>query len=129
MPSYLDLVGKEFEWGGRGPLKYDCYGLAMEIYRRNNLELPEVVSPVTCKAIHESIMNNMIGVVDKIDKKEPLCFVGFTFKPPYMSHMGIVLEDLRKFIHISKDTRVCIERLNNIIWKNKITGFYKWKKN
>ena len=128
MPSYIDLVGKEFEWGGRGPLKYDCYGLAMEIYNRNDLELPEVVSPITCKTIHEGIMNNMIGVVEKIDKKESLCFVGFSFKPPYMSHIGIVLEDCKKFIHVSDKTRVCIERLDNLLWKNKITGFYRWKK-
>jgi murein DD-endopeptidase len=129
LPSYIDLVGKEFEWGGRGPNKYDCYGLAKEIYNRNDLELPEVVSPKTCKTIHEGIMDNIKGVVEQIDGPEPLCFVGFMFHPPYMSHIGIVLEDLIRFMHISDKTRVCVERLDNLLWKNKITGFYRWKKN
>lgn len=37
-----DLVGLPYMDGGRGPDCYDCYGLAMEVYRRDGKTLPDL---------------------------------------------------------------------------------------
>lgn len=44
--SYVDLIGCAFEYDGRGPEFYDCYGLLMEMHRRfYNRELPDYKAP------------------------------------------------------------------------------------
>lgn len=43
MTCITDLIGVKFEYGGRGPDSYDCYGLVMECFRRfHGVELPEM---------------------------------------------------------------------------------------
>lgn len=34
------LVGSPFEWGGRGPVAYDCWGLVAEVLRLAGLPVP-----------------------------------------------------------------------------------------
>lgn len=120
-----DLIGKPFKYGGRGPSEYDCYGLAIEIYSRKGHELPDINSPTEFETIHSAgqELKSLISV--EIEKPEPFCIVGFKIRPPYISHMGIVLDDTFHFIHILRNTNVCVERLNSIIWKDKIGGFYR----
>lgn len=57
---------------------------------------------------------------------EPFCLVTFMTKPPYTTHIGVVLENCRDFIHnLDMSTKVCIERLDSMLWERRITGFYK----
>ncbi len=93
-----DLLGKSFQYGGRGPLEYDCYGLVMEIYKRRGVSLPDFGSSPSASWIH---------------------------RPPFTTHIGVVLEDGYRFIHIMTKTEVTIERLDSLLWKRRITGFFK----
>jgi len=34
-----DLIGLPFQYGGRGPAAYDCFGLTQEVLRRYGIEL------------------------------------------------------------------------------------------
>ena len=36
-----DLIGRRYELGARGPERYDCWGLLVEIFRRAGVTLPE----------------------------------------------------------------------------------------
>ena len=36
-----DLIGCPYELGARGPERYDCWGLVIEIYRRAGVMLPQ----------------------------------------------------------------------------------------
>lgn len=36
---YVDLVGKPFVSGDRGPNSFDCYGVLLEIYKRQGVNL------------------------------------------------------------------------------------------
>ncbi|MDX5412901.1 MAG: C40 family peptidase [Rhodobacterales bacterium] len=42
MTCFNDLIGVEFEYGGRGPESFDCWGLVQECHRRwHGIELPD----------------------------------------------------------------------------------------
>jgi NlpC/P60 family/Putative peptidoglycan binding domain len=38
----LDQLGKRYQWGGAGPLAYDCSGLTMMAYRSAGVRIPRV---------------------------------------------------------------------------------------
>jgi len=123
--NYIDLLGKKFEHNGRGPDKYDCYGLVKEIYQKLGVELPEYFVPDEPASISKAVDEGK-KLFLQIDKPEKYCLVLFTTRPPFVSHIGVMLDDVR-FIHISPGSQVSVERVDSIIWKSRIAGFYKWK--
>lgn len=62
-----------------------------------------------------------------IEKPEPWCIVAMAIHPRYVSHIGVVIEDCRRFIHVMAKTRVSIERLDAMEWTPRIRGFYRWQ--
>jgi len=60
-----------------------------------------------------------------LEKPEPGCLVTFMLRPPYTTHVGVVLLDRYRFIHITRQTRVAIERLDIDPWAGKISGFWE----
>ena len=58
MIQYSDLIGIPFEYGGRGPDRYDCYGLNMECNRRAGITVPDLRSPDNIQEISE-----LVGIV------------------------------------------------------------------
>ena len=122
-----DLIGKPFRFGGRGPLEYDCYGLCIEVYRRKGIALPDYGSAIQPHLISRMItaaVDPDLLVFNRLKVAEPFCLVTFTIKPPYTSHIGVVLDNCRDFIHVQQGVKVCIEQLDSILWERRITGFY-----
>lgn len=126
MLSYIDLLSKEFEYGGRGPDKYDCYGLVKEIYHRLGIELPEYSSVDDYSLINQMI-NQGKELFVKIDEPEAYCVALFNILPGYTSHIAVVMENRRQFIHIAQKLTVSVERLGNQLWRRRLQGFYKWE--
>lgn len=122
---FEDLLGKKFEYGGRGPDTYDCYGLCMEVYKRIGKDLPEFGFATKAEIIHEMIKTGK-EYFEKIDTPEPYCLIAFYIRYPYVSHIGVMLEP-PYFIHILEKTQVTIERIDSPVWQRKIAGFYRWK--
>lgn len=122
---FSDLLGKTFCYGGRGPEEYDCYGLAVEVRRRVGLDSPSHPSYTTLQEKHEAITEG-VRSWRKLDTPELYSLVVFSIKPPYVTHVGIVLE-YNKFIHISPKQSVTIERFDKDPWKLKVRGFYQWQ--
>ena len=126
MFEYEDLLGCEFEHGGRGPERFDCWGLCLEVCRRAGLAVPAFSSPPDrLPAIHREILRRS-WLFERIERPEPFCLVTFAIRPPYVTHVGVVMEDRTTFLHILKQSRVTRERLDHILWKKKIAGFYRW---
>jgi len=125
---YRDLIGKKFKYDGRGPDTFDCYGLCIEIYKRLGRELPEFISARNPKGIDITVNENM-GLFERLKKPEPFCLVTLSVYKPYVSHIGVVLEDCTRFINIIQKRHVCIEYLNSERWKNRIDGYWKYAKN
>jgi cell wall-associated NlpC family hydrolase len=127
---FEDLIGKPFETGARGPNKFDCYGLCIEVYKRLGKEVEDYGFLDTEKAkeisnLFDEKRENFV----KIDKPQPFCLVALMIVRPYVSHVGVVLEDCRRFIHISYRRNVCIEYLDSDRWKNRIDGYWRYAEN
>ena len=124
--NFSDLLGKGFKFEARGPDKYDCWGICMEVSKRTGKPLPSYQSYEDLGLRNLEIRSRGDSDFVKLQKPEPFCIIAFHSLSKYVTHMGIVLEDCKRFIHIREQTSVCIERINTQVWQRKLQGFYKY---
>lgn len=127
--SLGDLIGRPYKDGGRGPQFYDCWGLCMEVARRAGYELPDFNVVISNAARGRLIAEQKQTNFERINKPRPWCIVLFRIFDDNNSqkwHTGTVLEDCRRFIHITGKMSVCITRLDEQFWNLQIEGFYKY---
>lgn len=126
---YTDLIGKKFQTGGRGQDVYDCYGLIIEMMKRLGKYLPEQDTPEGIEMRLKMFKEISSEFAEPIDKPEPFCIVVFNLRRLARLHIGVVLEDCRRFIHSAAYIkRVRIDKLDGILWKHRITGYYRCTK-
>jgi cell wall-associated NlpC family hydrolase len=125
--NYEDLLQARWEKNGNSPQSINCYNLVRVIQARLGFDLPEITQLTEEEDILNGLVKSNINEVEKIEQPEPYCIVLFSIRPPYISHMGVVLPD-GKFIHVLKGESVVVEKLNHLFWKNKIAGYYRCKK-
>jgi len=121
--DYNDLLDKPFELGARGPDRYDCWGLCLEIGKRVSIKYPKVLTPVDTEGQDQIIKTVSNSVFERIDKPEPYCVVTFSIVKPFVDHCGVVLPDLLYFLHIMRNHSVARQRLD--VYKKRIEGFYR----
>ena len=116
-----DLVGKPFKEGAMGPDKYCCWGLALEVFRRAGVALPDY---------HISQDSVAGGVTENRDKwvrctgEIPVpALIVFT-TTGMCDHVGVYL-GFGKFIHAHETAGVVITRTDHIFWKKRIEGYYR----
>ena len=128
-PQYLDLLGKPFLLGGRGPNHYDCWGICLEIGRRVKIQYPTDFTPTD--TINQDIIIQSVKDQNfiKIDKPEPFCIVTFKITPPFIDHCGIIMSDCRHFLHTMSNHSVTLQRLDHKILLPRLDGFYRLKTN
>ena len=129
MFDYTDLLGKPFELGTRGPDKFDCWGICLELGKRVGLYYPMDFTPKYTDLQDEVIKFRRDTDFIKIEKPEPFCIATFSMTPPFVDHCGFVLEDCKHFIHILKNHSVTKQRLDNRILAKRMQGFYRLKDN
>lgn len=100
----------------------DCYGLVREIHIRRGFDMPEYHNETEDNIIHQMVIKGR-RLIEEIPHPEPFCIVLIAIHPKYITHMGVVLGDTKRFIHSTKGG-VVIDRLKN--WEPKIRGYYKW---
>ena len=122
---YSDLIGKPFKYHGRGPDEYDCLGLVIEIFKRNNIPIGALTSLEEPSEISSKLAEHS-GQLIEIPAPRPLAVVLFCIVPPYVSHMGVILDKYGLFIHAIQDCSVSIESVNSKLWQRRVRGFYKW---
>lgn len=133
MIDYCDLIGVQFEFGGRGPETYDCYGLTMECHSRMGIVIPDYRSPEVLSEIADLLAANKYrwkqvakkqgkelipmalmtpGTVLEIRVNGLACHVGFVHRP-------------RNFLHTWEDSGGVVE--NEITdWRERILGVYEY---
>ena len=125
-----DLIGIPFKLGGKDHKGIDCYGLVQFIYKREKgIFLPEVDHGTYEGQVVDGVIKKIRGKFERIECPETLSIVTFSIKRPYVHHVGVVLNDTNKFIHVLSKRFVTVERLNSIEWEPKIRGYYNWKIN
>lgn len=106
--EYLDLLGKPFVRGGRGPDGFDCYGLAVELFARKGVIVPDFQSPGSLEEI-ESLVVAASSAWSRVAPKTYGSVV--TFRVEGMgAHVGVMLDGDR-FIHCIEPIGVAVERL------------------
>jgi cell wall-associated NlpC family hydrolase len=132
--DYRDLIGVQFEYGGRGPKSFDCWGLLLECERRaTGQQLPDYRSPKVIEEI-ALLMNQekfrwlpharktaeadipfsemRVGRALEIRVKGHACHVGYIHRP-------------RHFLHTWEGTGgVTEERIE--LWRQRILGVYSY---
>jgi cell wall-associated NlpC family hydrolase len=128
MLIYADLLGCEFEYRAEGPDRFDCWSLCREVYARLGRPFPPYRPPlIEDKAVIGAEIERAKQEFTRLDGPEPHCFVTFRMFPPYVTHIGVVMEDCTTFLHVMPLSRVSRERLDHVIWRNKIDGYYRWE--
>lgn len=125
MYNYDDLLGTPFREHGRDKSGFDCLGLHLYLMRETGIS-------IACDSLFGSAatMEGEVGqrlrrFYERIETPEPWCAVTmWTVHPRYTTHVGTVLENSRDFIHILRNGRVVIDRLDGV-FRTKITGFYR----
>ncbi|WP_196595461.1 glycoside hydrolase [Pectinatus frisingensis] len=132
MIKYDDLIGAPFKNNGRDiKTGVDCYGLAMEVYSRFGIKLPEFFADYNDS---DKISNIIHGQMDSSvwrEVKPPypvpsLLAIRFGVPSPIINHTGVYIGNSR-FIHIREKTGVCIENIHSIAWRHVIAGFFIYK--
>lgn len=122
MVTHDDLIGAEFEYGGRGPDRYDCFGLLKEMYRRQGVIIPEQISTDDEGQNQARILLNASTQWQKTTQR-PGVAVLFRLGR-LICHVGFVLDD-RYFLHAWEKTGgVTREKLSD--WTRRIAGFYDY---
>lgn len=123
---YKDLLGVRFTPHGRNKEQgFDCYGLAIEVLKRNGITLNDV--------FYEKIENEeeikrqafLKTKTIKIDKLEKNCIILITVKNE-PTHIGIYIGD-GLMIHATNNFGVQIEPVRK--WYKRIVGLYKVSNN
>ena len=132
MCDVSDLIGLPWSNKGRGPESYDCWGLSMEVLRRFGVALPDYDVDAAARHAIDGTYSALLGPAEAgagpwlpLNNQEPGAVVAIRNHPKYVSHMGVYL-DRGLFIHVMRDIRVSIERVNAIEWRNKIVGYYRY---
>jgi len=122
-----NLIGVPYKKNGRDMTGLDCLGLVKVIDNWRGVITPDYDSPEEYNLIDQIIKEEKEEVSVELSEPEPFCKVTFCIRYPYVTHIGVVLEDCRRFIHILRKQNVAVERLDNILWQKRIRGFHKWK--
>lgn len=119
---YVDLIGKPFLAGGRGPESFDCVGLALEIARRLGKQVPDFVSSEA--ELHQQLAGDGAALADcpQIPRPVPGCAVLLRMSPS-QHHLAFMVDEYR-MIHTTAATGCVIERVNSPLWSRRVIGYY-----
>lgn len=123
MTPVTDLIGKPFADGGRGPDAFDCWGLCLEVFRREGIILRDYR---LCCHDSEGFARNFHDAlpawVRHIEPPVP-SVVAIRFNTAAVNHVGVYVGD-GKFLHTREKTGVVLERVDAPYWRRRIEGFY-----
>ena len=117
------VVSGRFKDGGRGPVDFDCWGLASEVFKRYGVSVPDY--KISCDAIMEvdAQMNAERTSWARCEGEPPIPSLVVFADRGLCSHVGVYIGDGR-FIHAYEKTGVSITPTNHIFWKSRVEGFY-----
>ncbi len=123
--EYQDLIGVPFIDGGRDSNGYDCWGLAKEMFFRQNISVDDYdISAMHTVEISTKLKDHE-NEWEKIDVPIIGCLVLMRLLDQgWANHVGIYLGN-NKFIHSYQKTGVVIDKINR--WHGRVVGYY-WPK-
>lgn len=123
---YADLRGLPYQPDGRGPAAYDCYGLAVELFRRAGITLPDYTDPGNPAAQGALFTAGVNQLFTQVHHPRPLDLVLFRVARG-LWHCGVVIDGYERFIHIMQRCNVAVEELHSPSWQHRLVGIYRWQ--
>ena len=123
---YEDLLGVKFKVHGRSKEEgFDCYGLAIEVLRRNGIILEDAFYKdlENRESVHEELHTKIAH--KRIEQPENCCIIELSVGGEPL-HVGVYIGN-GLMIHTTHKTRVVIEPLAH--YRNRILGYYRVCKN
>jgi cell wall-associated NlpC family hydrolase len=122
-----DLIGVPFKDGGRNKKEgFDCYGLAMEVYRRYGIELPDYrISCEDASRINQQVEETVPQWIE-IKRDELIVPTMVVMRFNYgmlINHTGVFIGGDR-ILHTIRRRAVHVISINDDFWARKIAGFY-----
>ena len=120
---YVDLIGKPFAHGGRGPSTYDCVGLADEVLRRMGVRLPAHLSD-------EAELHRQLAAGGALEESRRIAVAEMgavvLLRSSHASgcHVGIMTDPFW-LLHASEDMGVVRQFLPECFWGRRVIGFYR----
>ncbi len=128
MVNVSRLVGTKFVDGGRVIGEgVDCWGLVMEVFRLNGVELPDFTVDAFSFVMIDRTANKAMGaptweeVYHPQDEDAPLVVL-MKMHPTLITHVGAYVGNNR-IIHTMKGTDAIISRASAL--KTRIVGYYR----
>ena len=125
MPAIVDLIGVPFKNGGRDKSGMDCWGLALEVFRRYKINLIDY--KISCNA--QTQINGKINTErknwERCTGELPVPALIVFNDNGICNHVGVYIGE-NKFIHARIGTGVAIESMDSVFWKRRIEGVYSW---
>jgi cell wall-associated NlpC family hydrolase len=105
----MNLLGKPYQNGAKGPDAFDCSGLIYYIYQKVSIALPVMTEGQI-----------RYGYSLSEDRVQPGDLVFFKIKKDL--HAGIMINK-KDFIHSSKSRGVAVDDINESYWRKSLIGF------
>ena len=118
---YEDLLGCKYKEHGRTKEEgFDCYGLLIEIMRRNGIDFPDMF--YLTKQEHGKVSDELFNKIHykQYEKPQKMCIIVFNIRDR-PTHVGVYLGD-GYFIHSIEKVGVVVEPLSR--WANRVKGYY-----
>ncbi len=111
---------------GREYPDFDCYGLVKYLYKiENGIDIIDFEYNKSNDRANEMLFKNTIKTT-KWKKAAPQNGVVVVLKVNgYTSHIGFMIDD-RRFLHIMGHSGVKVGNIQDIAWRNRIMGYYKY---
>ena len=124
--SYITVPFKE---KGRSKNGWDCWGVAYVMYKEFlNINLPlyldDYVSTSEKDVLGILIEGQLEAMWQEVEKPAPFDIVNIRLQGRPM-HIGVYIGENR-FIHALEKNGTVIERIDSIIWENRIVGYYRY---
>ncbi|MCX5802834.1 MAG: C40 family peptidase [Proteobacteria bacterium] len=107
--SAMELHGKPYKGGAKGPDAFDCSGLVHYVYKKS-----DIVLPITAEGLN--------GAGHEIPRGSVLPGDLVFFKIKRDLHVGIMISK-GEFVHASKSKGVTIDDINSGYWSRNLQGF------
>lgn len=116
--DFSKFIGLEYK-------QYNCYDLVRLIYQQIQIELP-IVQIANPNLISDAFVEEQNrGYWSKVQTASLGTVVTFQSKLDLPTHCGFMLDRIR-MLHITKNHRSCIEKIDTPIWKGQFHGFYQF---